>query len=121
MQTIDTTGFFQVLQFHSDHLEHLSPFAFSTVFVSRHGRQDGHQIWHLHFIHSKKLQKSRLFLRTSGFFGTPDAIRTHGLWSRRTIRDFSSRITQYQFVSKIISEDKTKNQLSIFKRSKSKM
>ena len=41
-----------------------------------------------YFIRSKKLQKSRLFLRTSGFFGTPDAIRTHGLWSRSVYCSF---------------------------------
>lgn len=35
-----------------------------------------------YFIHSKKLQKSRLFLRTSGFLGTPDVLQTHSLRRR---------------------------------------
>ena len=68
MQTIDMTGFFQVISLHSDHPERPPPFAFSTVFGSRHGRQNGRQIRHPLFYPLQKETKKPPVLSNKRLF-----------------------------------------------------
>ena len=67
-QTIDMTDFFQDLSLHSDPPERQLPFSFSTVFVSRHGRQNGRPIRRPLFYPLQKVTKKPPVLTNKRLF-----------------------------------------------------